>query len=519
MPSALEAAPGARATALATLLAAGRAQLAALARAWLAAGATSYGLWSGGQPLACWPDDAPPGDGLTAVVAGPIELRLCGPTGEVAAARLRAEADLLGRLLGVEAELEDMTADLIERQDQLLALYDLARSFRSQLGLDAVLGTLAREAARLVGTAAASALLLTPAGPVVAHGGARPGTAPPIDDTTMLGLFEVPRADRRELLLQAGDLPDLLPPGVASLLCLPIDVRDDIAAGLVLVNKPGGFASPDVKLAQAIAEQAGRQIEITLLHEENLRQARFRAELDLAARIQIRLLPQRVPPARGLDVYARSHPALQVGGDFYDFITRPGHSWMFTVGDVAGKGMSAALMMSRIHAVIHNAAKFMPAPTPATVLRRVNEDLYDDFTEVGLFATTFLGQYEPESRTLRFANAGHAPVIHRAVGREPVLLEADGTAIGVLPFAPWADRALVLAPGDLVVAASDGLSEASDAAGAMFGHERLFRLTVELADLPARAIGEAILAAVEQFAVGATSDDDRTLVVIKGVPA
>ncbi|MCX7791085.1 MAG: serine/threonine-protein phosphatase, partial [Chloroflexaceae bacterium] len=219
---------------------------------------------------------------------------------------------------------------------------------------------------------------------------------------------------------------------------------------------------------------------------------------------------------RQLEIYAESRPARQVGGDFYDFIVEPGRPFIFVVGDVTGKGISAALLMTMTRTAIHSKSQFMPFPTPEDVMRQSNEDLYDDFTRVGVFATAFVGQYEAGSRRLVYANAGHAPVIYRPVEGEAVLLRAESTALGILPKAHCCNQTLRLAPGDLLVVATDGFSDMRGGDDVPFGIERLLELIDRLHHLAPEALAQALFEEVHRFGQGREQDDDQTIVVIKG---
>ena len=136
------------------------------------------------------------------------------------------------------------------------------------------------------------------------------------------------------------------------------------------------------------------------------------------------------------DIHGVCRPALQVGGDFYDYFVSAktiGRPFTFAVGDVSGKGLSAALLMAMTRTNLRGNALRTADCTPETILARANEDLYDDFTEVGMMATVLVGQYDPASGMLSYANAGHSPVILCPAGGPARLLEADGPAMGVLP--------------------------------------------------------------------------------------
>jgi sigma-B regulation protein RsbU (phosphoserine phosphatase) len=233
----------------------------------------------------------------------------------------------------------------------------------------------------------------------------------------------------------------------------------------------------------------------------------------------LRLLPQQLPRVDKLDIYASSRPALQVGGDFYDFVTQPDRPFIFSVADVTGKGMAAALLMTMARTAIHSKASFMPKPTPEIVMKNSNEDLFEDFIQVGMFATAFIGQYQPHSQKLLYANAGHSPVIYRPANGRARLLEADSTPIGVLRVSLCKNHQVPLGLDDVLVVATDGFSEARNPRDEMFGYERLLELVDRAADRSAHAIADALFEAVDRFGVGRPQDDDQTLVVIKGAAA
>lgn len=492
------------------LLIAQQPQLAALAATWLQSGAEAFSVWTSGRLLASWPANYQP---QAPALRAPIELgghvfgelRLDGMPCATAAEQLRAEAGMVARMIELEADLQQMTAELIDTQDQLVAMYDLTQATRSHLSIVETLRGLAYEAARLVKTDGA-ALLLGPA--IVQH------PSDLVDEQQLQGYYQQVQRRERELILSGTDHQL---PGVDSVCMLPIWINGSIGAALCLLNHPGGFSAPDLKLARAIAEHAGAQLEHALLHQERLAQARLNAEMEVARRVQLQMLPQARPRVPTLDIYAESRPALQVGGDFYDFVAQPDRPLLLLLGDVAGKGISAALIMGMIHAVCSSASRFMPSASPAAVLARANEDLYDDLTRLDAFVTTFAAQYDQTTRTLRYANAGHAPVIFRPHGGSARLMEPDGVPIGVLPVSLCENYTLDFGPGDLLVVTTDGFNEAGMTSGALFGYERLLQLVDGFADQPAQVIARGLYDAVEEFAAGQPQDDDQTLIIVKGV--
>ncbi len=510
---------------LAHLVSTHRTQITALADAWRRSGASSFSVWANGKRLAAWPPAAPLGEpGLIAqAVIGDLilgELRVSGLTRPEHQTRLAVDAALLSQWSQLEGEIDGVANELIEAQDQLLALYDLTRSTRSHLSISETLSSLAREAARLVKTEAAAALFQSDddAQTVEEHPSDR------TDEGWLLRVFEQGRARGREFLLDRGDAISMaLPEGIDNIFLVPIQIGGKYTAALALLNKlDGAFGSPDMKLVRAIAEQAGAQIENVQLYQEKLAQTRLETEMALARQVQMHLLPQSLPASVGLDVYAQTLPALQVGGDFYDLTKTAGGPYTFTVGDVSGKGISAALIMAMTRTVLRSAGRppgqGIGWPTPAEIMSRATEELYDDLTEVSMFVTIFLGQYDLGQRRLCYANLGHSPVIYCPAGGPARLLEADGPVLGALPVNLSEDQVLPFGPDDLLIVATDGFNEACNTAGQMFGYERMLALAESLADQRADEIAKNLYAAVGAFSAGHAQDDDQTLIILKGTP-
>ncbi|MCS6880504.1 MAG: SpoIIE family protein phosphatase [Oscillochloridaceae bacterium] len=502
---------------LVTLLSSQYARFAALAESWLLLGATAFGIYQDGRPLVYWPaSHRLMRPSLTApILSGDEELgeiRVTGVQGEAFQQRLRADAALIAYVLQLEEELQLMTADLVISQDQQLALYRLTQRMRDLVTVEEILRVALAEAIHVLKAQGGFAAFesLAPEPPLLIQ---LPDVVMP--EALAWDLYRQCCTGERPIIRGETDLDTALP-GLHSLLHVPIRIRGHVIAALAVVNRSGGFAAPDIKLAGALAEQAGVQIERTLLYQEMFQQTRLRTEMELARRVQVDLLPRTLPRIDGLEIYAESRPARQVGGDFYDFIVEPGRPFIFVVGDVTGKGISAALLMTMTRTAIHSKSQFMPFPTPESVMRQSNEDLYDDFTRVGVFATAFVGQYEVGRQQIIYANAGHAPVIYRPLDGEAVLLRAESTALGILPEAHCRNQSLRLVPGDLLVVATDGFSDMRDANEATFGIQRLLELVDRLHHLAPRELALALFEEVERFGQGREQDDDQTIVVIKG---
>ena len=503
------------------LVASQRKHLKKLADAWIVAGASSFGISDMQKVVATWPARPVPAAPTAPSLSTPIQdtlkpvgtLWVTGVDSPADLARLQAQADLITHLFGMEGELMDMTMELVHSQDLLVALFDLTQSMRSQLRLDESMNRVVAEARRLVNTEAAFMVFAQPNEETLVVQEA--GT--PLETNCLIGLYEQAKRGGEELSLQDADVPAGLMPRVSNIFLVPIEVRGEQMAALGLVNKISGrFDAPDQKLARAIANQVGAQLENVLLYQETLAQTRMQTEMELAKSVQLRLLPQRSPKVAGLELAASSQPALEVGGDFFDYIHEKDRLLTCIVGDVSGKGMPAAMLMVMTLTAFRSKTHTVEAASPAERFIRTNEALYNDFTEVGMFATVFVAQYDPEKRCVHFVNAGHSPVIYRPAGGAATMLEADGVPVGVLPVSLCEQQAVSLGPGDLLVLGTDGFSEAANQSGEMFGYDRLLELVNQVADRSAQEIHDQLYLHIRQFAASHTQDDDQTLMVLKG---
>ncbi|HET9740122.1 MAG TPA: SpoIIE family protein phosphatase [Solirubrobacteraceae bacterium] len=233
------------------------------------------------------------------------------------------------------------------------------------------------------------------------------------------------------------------------------------------------YSSDDRKLLDNLAAQAAPALRVGQLVRQQEAEARtrqrFEQELEVARLIQQNFLPKQLPELAGWQVAAYYRPAREVGGDFYDVIPLPGGKVGFVIGDVTDKGVPAALVMAATRSVLRASAQRLISP--GEVLERVNEHLCPDMPEK-MFVTCLYGVLDPASGHFRFANAGHdLPYVKTAEGS--VELRARGMPLGLMPGMPYEEKEMVLAPGDSLLLHSDGVVEAHDPQGAMFGFPRL----------------------------------------------
>ncbi len=236
-------------------------------------------------------------------------------------------------------------------------------------------------------------------------------------------------------------------------------------------------------------------------------------ELEIARTMQLSILPQAFPDSAGLDIAARMIPAKEVGGDFYDVFPVGDDRLGLVIADVSGKGIPAAFFMLIARTMLRAVAE--SGVGPGETLRRVNTLLAAE-NEQMMFVTVFYAELDTRSGALCFANGGHNPPLRvTAAGAVSVLERSAGIALAVMPDMPFAERRIALAPGDRVILFTDGVTEAFDANGAMYGDDRLAAAVGGPQDAPARTSLDGLLADVARFADGAPQSDDITVLVLR----
>jgi phosphoserine phosphatase RsbU/P len=300
---------------------------------------------------------------------------------------------------------------------------------------------------------------------------------------------------------------------------LPLSLRDRLLGLISLGPKKSEapYTPADLQLLGAVASQTGMALENAELTEsirrEIAQRERADRELEIAREVQQRLFPQNLPPNPGLEVAGYCRPALVVGGDYYDFVHLEDGCLGVAIGDVSGKGIAAALMMASLQASLRGQT-IRPCETLAEMIQHVNRLVYDASAD-NRYATFFYAQYEPQTRVLRYVNAGHNPPMVWRHASEILRLEEGGTVIGLFPEFPYRETLLVLEPGDVIVAFTDGISEAMNSADEEFDEERLIEAVRACASRPAVDMITAILERVDAFTGAAPQHDDMTLVVVR----
>ncbi|MBV9343347.1 MAG: SpoIIE family protein phosphatase, partial [Acidobacteria bacterium] len=311
---------------------------------------------------------------------------------------------------------------------------------------------------------------------------------------------------------------------LGSELLLPLAVRDKLLGFISLGPKKSEepYTGSDVRLLKSVAIQTGLALEnaslMRAIADEVAQRERLNREVEIAREVQERLFPQKLPAIAGLDYAGHCRPALGVGGDYYDFLDLAQGRLGVAIGDVSGKGIAAALMMASLQASLRGEATRGPENL-ATAVANINRLVYEA-SQSNRYATFFYGQYDPDERTFAYVNAGHnAPMLfHRQNGAMVVSrLEVGGTVVGLLESFPYQQGCARVLPGDVLVAFTDGISEAMNHNEEEWGEERLIETVQRCSGLGAKHILDRIFVAADQFAAGAKQHDDMTLVVLRGL--
>lgn len=276
------------------------------------------------------------------------------------------------------------------------------------------------------------------------------------------------------------------------------------------------YSSSDLRLLRTVATQTGLALEVGELAHSLAREAaqreRIHREMEIAREVQERLFPQRIPQIPGLDLAGYCRPAQSVGGDYYDFIELESGRLGIAIGDISGKGISAALLMASLRASLRGMTLY-GADDLAALMGKVNRLVYEASAS-NRYATFFFAVYDPGSRELHYVNAGHNPPV--LVGADKVKrLEIGGPVVGLLPSVPYMQGSVTLAPGDVLLAYTDGISEAMTTADEEWGEERMIAALELARSKNAAEIVAEIFRAADDFTAGAPQHDDMTLVVVK----
>jgi len=274
------------------------------------------------------------------------------------------------------------------------------------------------------------------------------------------------------------------------------------------------YSEDDLQVLMLLASQVAIIIEKVMLHEQLIEKKRLEGQLEVARQVQLELLPAKDPQLNGYDISAYNFPTEEVSGDYYDWVKIYEDQIGLVVADVSGKGVPAALLMAFLRASLRAATHIGYSPHISMV--KVNYLLWESI-ERNQFVTAFYGILDVTNRTLAYTNAGHNP---------PLLLDKDGNSqylhrgsfpLGMFRDTRYHEYYLTMAPGDILVLYTDGVTEAQNVEGEDFGRERLAQAAITHRNLPAREMIAAIHQDVIDWTVGVGVTDDVTFFIIKAL--
>jgi phosphoserine phosphatase RsbU/P len=431
---------------------------------------------------------------------------------------------LIGSRMAVGIENARLYTRTTRQARTLVLLNEIARELTSILNLDELLKRIAELLSRLIDYQMFSILLLDTSGEKLQHRfSLRFQENIHLKHDIPLGHGVVGYAARQK---EAVLVPDVrkdsryiqLNPETKSELAVPLIYKDKVIGVLDLEHTRRGFFTDDHKRTViTLAAQVAIAIENAQLYEQIARQeARLERDLALARELQFRLLPQALPTVKNLDIAAKFVPARAIGGDLYDFMSYSLSRTAVVVGDVSGKGAPAAIYAALVSGILRSHAPIEPAP--AEMLSAINFSLGERRIEAQ-FVSIIYAVWDDEARTLRISNSGLPRPIYCHEGKIEVI-EATGLPLGLFDDAEYDELNFKAKPGDMFVLFSDGILDARNKGGELFGRGRVEKIVSQNSQAPADVLVKAIFSAVAQHAAGEEAFDDQTVVVIrvKGTP-
>lgn len=302
---------------------------------------------------------------------------------------------------------------------------------------------------------------------------------------------------------------------------IPLRTKNAVEGFLSLGPKSSeaAYSPSDLHLLQSVAHQTALALDNTRLVEqvagEVAKRERMTREIEIAREVQFTLLPQTPPVIQGLDLGGHCRPAAGIGGDYYDFIPLEGERAIgLAIGDIAGKGIPAALLMAGLQAALRGQA-LVGSRDLARLMTNINKLVFES-SPANRYATFFYGEYR--DGVLAYVNAGHnAPMLLRQDGRLE-RLETGGPVIGMMDFAFFTEGTIDVHAGDVLLGFTDGISECMNPRDEEWGEDRLLAVLRGGRDLAARDLVARIMTEADLFAAGAKQHDDMTLIVMKVAP-
>ena len=426
---------------------------------------------------------------------------------------------LIGSRMAVGIENARLHTRTTRQARTLVLLNEIARELTSILNVDELLKRIAELLSRLIDYQMFSILLVDAAGEKLQHRfSLRFQENIQLKHDVPLGDGLVGFAARHR---QAVLVPDVskdpryisLNPETRSELAVPLIYKDKVIGVLDLEHTKRGFFTEDHKrTVTTLAAQVAIAIENARLYEEIARQEkRLERDLALARELQFRLLPQSLPKMPNLEVAAKFKPARAIGGDLYDFVNYSLDHMGMVIGDVSGKGAPAAIYAALVSGILRSHAPIEPGP--AEMLRAVNFSLGERRIE-GQFVSLIYAVWDDRNRSLKIANSGLPRPLYVHDGKIEVI-EATGLPLGLFDDAEYDEFTFKAKPGDMFVFFSDGIMDARNRAGDMFGRHRTEAVISSCAEISADCVVKSLFKAAAEHSGGEEAFDDETVVAIK----
>ena len=303
---------------------------------------------------------------------------------------------------------------------------------------------------------------------------------------------------------------------VSSMLCVPLLDQDDKPFGIIQIltrSTNHVFTGDDLDLLVSLSSQAAMAIDNARLHQELLSKREMERDLDFATQVQLGFLPKSRPRVEGYAFADYYEAALHVGGDYFDYVPLGDDRLALTIGDVAGKGMPAALLMARLYSSARY--QLLTSPGPGKAISGLNQEIVSS----GLghrFVTFLVMVLDSSANTITVVNAGHlSPLLCKKDGSiESIGRKTSGLPLGIVPDTEYEEAVFSLSPGDTVLTFTDGVTEAMTDEKALYGRERLLAMIKKTKGSVEQLI-EAIVDDVEKFTDGSDSRDDTCLVGVQ----
>jgi sigma-B regulation protein RsbU (phosphoserine phosphatase) len=426
---------------------------------------------------------------------------------------------LIGSRMAVGIENARLYTRITRQAKTLLLLNEIARELTSILNLDELLKRVGELLSRLIDFQMFSILLLDPAGETLQHRFSlrfQENIQLKNDIPASKGIVGFAVEQKQAVLVRdVKKDPRYIEtnPETRSELAVPLIYKDSVIGVLDLEHTKRGFFTDDhQRTMTTLAAQIAIAIENARLYEQIARQERrLERDLAMARELQFRLLPQSQPKLDNLEIAAKFSPARAIGGDLYDFLSYSNSRTAIAIGDISGKGAPAAIYAALVSGILRSHAPMEPAP--AEMLAAVNYSLAERRIE-GQFVSLIYAVWDDVNSTLQVSNSGLPRPVYCHKGKTQ-LIEATGLPLGLFDDAEYDEFTFQAEPDDVFVFFSDGILDATNKAGDLFGRTRLETIIAECSGSSAESMVKSIFKAAADHASGVETFDDETVVAIK----